>query len=494
MLDTISTKVRAVSEALETTSPRIISAWVLAVSILAIVPMWLNYSIIPKDGAHFYVPVAELFLQGSFREAIFGPYYPMLLPLYEFSIFLMAKLTGVGLETSGRLVSALCFVLGGFGLFKLTEALFKIRLIAVLSLLLYLSNRELLKCSTVCMKETMLICLVAWGNYCMVKGLEAQQKAPMYVTGCLLFVAGGLVRSTALIFLFTWAFVWAVHKRQGVLWRLVLVALPIVAVITVYYLNIQEKLGLQVFRRSYALSSFVKYNFSLVEFGADAVIMMRQFLAKWYYLIAVFGAVGIYRLRRETYTRVFLSAFVVFFIICIIDGRVTVDRYIYAPVIALYPLAAYVLAQMLRSRRKIVQVIAILAVVTFLGLWTQKALTLPDPDRVSRKEAGAWILSQFGPKTDLVTNRQRVGFYADTTPFVIINFESLDNEKKNIARQLIYRKWATLADIGSQGVLHMVVAIDITHRDGVLLKEKLESWGFVPDRTFGNILVYLPKS
>ncbi|MDT8272270.1 MAG: hypothetical protein RRA35_03665, partial [Desulfomonilia bacterium] len=333
MLDTISSKIKALSEALEATSPRIISVWVLAVSIFAIVPMWLNYSIIAKDGASLYVPVARLFLQGEFREALFGPYQPLILPLYEFSIFVVAKLTGIGLETSGRIVSALCFVLGGLGMFKLTEALFKNRLIAVLSLLMYLSNRELLKCATVCMKETMLICLVVWGNFYVVKGLEAQQKARMYITGCLFFIAGGMVRSTALIFLFAWAFVWAVHKRQGVLWRLAVVALPIVAVIALYYLNIQEKWGLPVFRRSYALGSFVQYNFSLVGFGADAVIMMRQFLAKWYYLIAVFGAVGIYRLRRETYTRVFLIAFSVFFVICIIDDNVTVDRYIYVPVV-----------------------------------------------------------------------------------------------------------------------------------------------------------------
>jgi len=131
-------------------------------------------------------------------------------------------------------------------------------------------------------------------------------------------------------------------------------------------------------------------------------------------------------------------------------------------------------------------------------LWAGKAFTPPDPGKIARKEAGIWILSQIGPEKKLLTNRPRIGFYADTTPYVLSQFKTLKEKKQIIARKTPYRKKETvlISQLKGKNGLNMVVALDLEDesRETKIIAKKLASWKLKPDKTFGNIQVYLPGS
>lgn len=472
---------------------------VFAVSICAILPAWLNYDITSRDGAHLYLQVAKMFLNGEFREAIYSPLMPLFLPLYEFLVFLMAKVTDLGLETSGRLVSVIGFLFSVVGMYKVADVLFHNRIISFLSVLMLLANRELLTCSVDCLKESLLVALVVWGNYCILKGISSEAKLRYFLAGCALFVAGGLVRSTALIFFVAWGMLWVVHKKQGVLVRLLVFLLPIVLIAAVYHLNIRHHWGLPFFRRSYGLGKLTcMINLDALTLMQYSVNMARQFLAKWYYIIAVFGFLGVYWLRKEAYTFFFLAVFAIFYLVCTVTGYFFIDRYIIASVVTIYPLAAYALVRSFRFGNTFVKIMCCITIVFLVFLWAQKAFSPPRPEKLARKEAGVWILGQVGHEKPLLTNRPRIGFYADTTPYVLSRFKNLQKKNQIIARKTPYLKndVVLISKLKGKKGLTMVVALDLEEgsQEMNLLIQKFENWKIKPDKTFGNIRVYLPGS
>jgi len=440
-----------------------------------------------------------MIMNGKFLEAVSSPLKPLFLPLYELLIFLIAIITGFGLETSGRLVSAVSFLFAAVAMYKITDILFKDRAVSFFSVVMLLANRELIKCSVDCLKESLLVALVLWGNYFILKGIYSSgAKFRCFLAGCLFFVAGGLVRSTALIFLITWGVMWVFHKKQGVFFRLLVFLLPITAAVAAYYLNNQYHWELPFFRRSYGLGKLTDLNLDALALMKYSANMIRQFLAKWYYIIAVFGFLGVYWLRKEAYTKLFLLLFIMFFVVCTITGYFFIDRYIIASVVAIYPLAAYALVRSLRSKNTYMKIISCITIAFCVFLWAQKVFTPPSPDKLARKEAGLWILSQVGPEKPLLTNRPRIGFYADTTPYVVLEFTSLEKKDQIIARKIPYWENDTvlISKLRDKDGLTMAVALDlgIESQEVKLLAEELSSWKLKPDRTFRNIQVYLPGS
>ncbi|MFY9167958.1 MAG: hypothetical protein WAP09_06735 [Desulfomonilia bacterium] len=474
-------------------------AWVVfAISVCAILPAWLNYDIIARDGAHLYVPVAKMFLNGEFQEAVFSPLRPLVLPLYEFLVFLMAKVTGFGLETSGRLVSVISFLFAAVGIYKVADILFHDRAVSFLSVVMLLANRELITCSVDCLKESLLVALVIWGNYFMLKGISSDAKLRYFIAGCAMFVVGGLVRSTSLIFLIAWGMLWVFHKKQGVLVRLLVFLFPLVAIVVVYHLNSRYHWGLPFFRRSYGLHKLTRVNPDALVLMKHSLNMIRQFLAKWYYVMALFGFLGVYWLRKEAYTKIFLVIFIIFFLVCTITSYFFIDRYIIAPVMAIYPIAAYAVARSFRSGNTYGKILSCITIAFCVFLWADKAFTPPSPGKLARKEAGLWILSQMGPEKPLLTNRPRIGFYADTTPYVLSRFKNLEKKNQIIARKTPYwvKDKVVMSKLKGGKGLTMAVALDLgdESQEVKLLAEKLASWKLKPDKTFRDIQVYLPGS
>jgi hypothetical protein len=472
---------------------------VFLVSIVALIPAWMNYDIIARDGAHLYVPVATLFLEGRFHEALFGPLRPLFpLPLYEFLIFVVAKISGLPPEISGRLVSAGSFVLGSVGIFRVSELLLKNREMALLSVLFYLSNKQLLSNSVDCLKEALFVCIIIWGNFFVLMAIVSQQKKGFYYSlGGILLLSGAMVRSTSVVFLGAWLAIWVFHKREGFALRLMVLLVPFITFFAMSYLMPEFPL----FRRSLSLKTYLffltqSYK-SLLEVGNASVQLIFQFLGISQYLMTLFGIVGMYHLGKTPYTKHLVIVFVIFFVLCIGMGwnysGLNSDRFILAPSLWLIPASSYEIARSIQSRRSTIKCLAILTVVALPFFWANKAFDPPDQDRLARKEAGLWILAQVGPYKDVITNRERIAFYAQGNIITLVNNPSLDKLGAEIAQRYPEGTSIILSDIMDKKSLKKAMVLDTLLDDGKFWKAFLDSLGVKPNKAFRSIYIYLPQ-
>ncbi|MGC9338029.1 MAG: hypothetical protein ACP5EQ_08120 [Candidatus Cloacimonadia bacterium] len=442
---------------------------VLLVGVLAITPALINFDIIARDGANFYIPVAELLMKGRFHDVIWSPLNPFIIPLYEFLIFIVARVSGLDLESSGRAISIVSFIFGTLGIYKVTEIIFKDRIVAIISVLFFISNRELLWRSVDCLKESLLVCLVLWGNYFIVKGYYSVRGVKYTIGGILTLLAGGLVRSTSMIFLGAWFIMWIFHKKDGSIKRVLLFFSIITLTFLIYYLNQKLHWGLPIFRRSYDPSHLISNELSIQDYRILSLNMIRQLFAKSYYLIGFFSLIGIYWRKRETYTVHLVIVTLIFFAICVKTTWVFIDRYTIVLVIWLYPIAAYALVKSLRSLNKPLKIIAVITMVMCPLLWGEKVFTPPDPDKLARKEAGLWILDRLGPDQVIISNRDRLVFYAQGTYMPLSKYKAGNDTKS-------------------------VLAVDTKYEEGRIIVEEAHSRGVDPDKQFRSISIYLPRS
>jgi len=110
---------------------------------------------------------------------------------------------------------------------------------------------------------------------------------------------------------------------------------------------------------------------------------------------------------------------------------------------------------------------AVIALISCMVLWAHLSFTPPDPDKLARRDAGEWVLSRLGPGHEILTNRDRLAFYAKGTGLPLGAFNGTPMDK--------------------------VLAIDTDEEDGKMLQEKLDNQGILPDKRFGSILIYLPR-
>jgi len=427
---------------------------------LALLPAWLNYDIISRDGAFQYVPLAQVFLEGRFLEGLMGevdPFFPLI-------IAGIAWLTGLELELSGRIASYLAFVLTAVGMYKVGEILFRDRMVSLLAVLFLITNRQLVDRSIDCLKESLLLCCIIWGNYLVLKGISSIDKKKLsLVLGALMFFAGGLFRSTALVFLCAWLIIWVFHEEKGRLARAALFIAPVCGVLAVWAVNPE----LPVFRKSYQFGYFFVSSHGaghILRSGASAV---TKFFSTGNPLIILLGLTGLYRYRRDYYSG-HLVLVLVMFLLVLTFWVFASDRYFLAPIMWIYPLAAFHTLEIIRSGTMLPRSFAVIALLSCMVLWAHLSFTPPDPDKLARRDAGEWILSRVGPGHEILSNRERLAFYAKGTGLPLDAFKKAPSSK--------------------------VLAIDTGEEDGKMLQESLDSQGILPDKRFGSILIYLPRS
>jgi hypothetical protein len=476
---------------------------VFFLSVLALIPAWINYDIISMDGVMLYIPVARLFLEGNFYEALYGKYISLFpLPLYETLIFITAKITGLGLETSGRLVAAAAYVLGSIGMYRFSETVFKNRFTALISVLFYLSHRKLLEYSVDCLKESLLVCIILWASYSIFKGVESSSKKPSYiVSGLLLFLAGAMVRGTSLIFLLAWLVIWVFYKKKGMLNR-AMASFLMIAMLAILVVLFPEN---QFFRNSLDLPNYLEkigitYS-SYLDILYGVYSLLRDFLAKTYYFLTIFGIIGIYQCRETLYAK-HLAVTLLLFLEFMLGfgwnetGRESI-RYITASIIYIIPIASYAVFSFLSSVKTPLRWVAVIVIISLPFLWAGKAFEPPDPDRLARKEAGEWILSMVGSGQDIVTNRIRIAFYAKGKTAMISTKVMVYSDHKKIPTKTI--AWTSrfggfrIKDIVDGKTLKKIVVIDYS------LDEYGKSWiimldnlGIKPDKVIRSIYIYLP--
>jgi hypothetical protein len=435
--------------------------FIIFASLISLIPSWLQYDIISNDGAFQYIPVAELYLRGAFNEALSQkqlPLFPMLLALFSW-------LSGLDLEMSGRLISVISFCLAAIGLFKLATYIQPSRIAGLIAVLFMITSRVLLYCSVDCLKESLLLCIVIWANYLILLGMGNEQKRYFLMAcGFILLFMGALLRSTTNLFIFAWLILWVFHKRKSFQYRLIVLLLPVLTVLTLWLI----KPDLPIFVRSYDLNQFFGKKFTLMFLLSGAWGAIDSMFSAGNQGAFAFALAGFYFIRKNNIYRYHAAVtLVLFFIIYLFWGSAS-DRYSIAPVIMTYPLAAGTILQGIKSKIKLITVLAFVVVLFSPVQLIHNSFDSPDPEKLAQKYAGKWILSVKGPGNEILTNRERLAFYAKGK-LVLIN-DSADIKDKT-----------------------SIIAVDASKEGGVDLIKSVEKMGLHPFKIILPVYIYFPK-
>lgn len=435
-----------------------IALLIILASVLSLVPSWINYDIIANDGAFQYIPVAELFLQGRFKDAFLTPQ----LPLFPLLIAGVSALSGADPELSGRLIASAAYVIAALGLYRLSMLLFRQPWVALLSVLFMITNIELVDTSVDCLKESLLVALIVWSNVWMLRWVEDRRPWSLLV-GVLLLLLGGLLRSAALFFVGAWLLLWAFRERRGLALRLAILIAPVILVVAVWRIAPD----LPIFVRSYNLRLIFKPEHTPLFLLRAVGRVLNELLAVGNPILVLFACWGLYRQRAHLYARYLLGVLALYLLILTMWGFVS-GRYLLAPIVCLYPLAAYSVHAAWQSGRNVWKACAVMAVVSCVALWGYQAQIPPDPDKLARKEAGQWILAQIGPGREIMSNRKRLVFYARGVAVPLKNIKASEPLP--------------------------CIAVDIDTEEGRKFKVRSDKAGLQSDKVFRTIHVYLPKS
>lgn len=439
-------------------APNTMTWLVSAVAGLSLVPIWLNYDIISTDGAFQYIPTALLFLQGWFLEGFARPQ-----PFFPLLIAGVSWVTGFEPELSGRLISAFAFILAVLGIFKLSELIFHDRWVALLAVVFLAANRELAENSVDCLKESLLVCCVIWGNYFILKGLEDSGHSRMlFFAGALTFFFGMFIRSTVFFFIGAWLVVWAFHKQGRMLVRTALLVTPAAAFVVLWHINPDWPF----FQKSYDLGLIFHQEHTATGILLAAWKAVVEFFATGNPLVILMGCLGLRLWKKDIY-QAHLCLVMGFFLLVLTAWGFTSGRYLLVLMAWIYPLAAYAVVRMLRSGSRPCMALGLIVVLSAGTFWIDKALEAPNANKLARRHAGLYILERFGPDREIVTNRDRLVFYA---------------KGKHIPLEK------------ASGVKHpgRIVAVDVEMDGGPGIRQAMEAGGKEPVRVFGTILVYLP--
>lgn len=261
---------------------------------------------------------------------------------------------------------------------------------------------------------------------------------------------------------------------------------------------------LPLFRRSLSPQNFLlitSYKGVSEAFGAFLGIII-QFIAINQNLMVIFGIAGALILRRGLYAKHIFICLAGFLIIMLFSGWNNTghssDRYILVMAMWILPASSYEIIRSTKSKSIIIKYIAFLTILTLPLLWATKAFAPPDNDYLARKEAGLWIYSQAGKGADVVTNRERIAYYAQGKIILLENLpitDKYDNNEVIVAKMFPpYNKSLHMSDVINNKRLVKILAIDTILDDGKCWKTSLDNLGIKPKKIFRSIYVYLPEN
>ncbi len=441
-------------------SPNVMMWIVSAVAVLSLLPIWLNYDIISPDGAFQYIPTARFFLEGNFLAGLSQPQ-----PLFPLLIAGVSWMTGFNPELAGRMLSAGAFILAALGMFKLSELIFHDKWIALIAVLFLITNRELVENSVDCLKESLLVGCILWGNYFVLKGIQAPGRVRIaLLLGGLLFLLGMFMRSTTLFFVEAWLILWAFNKKGSRVMRMILLVIPAVLFVFLWFINPE----LPFYKKSYNLGLIFNGPHTIYSVLQAAGGTVVDFFSTGNPFIVVIGCIGLFFREKDLYS-IHLCLAMAIFLAILSAWEFVSGRYLLVLIAWICPLAAYTTMMMARSMNRTGKIAAFLVVITACIFWMDKALEGPDTNKIARKDAGFYILEHAGPDQKVITNRDRLAFYAKGE---YVPLEEATDAKKS----------------------SNILAIDIEKADGKAENAEVKALGKKPARVFGTIYVYLPGS
>ncbi len=386
---------------------------------------------ISNDGAFQYIPVAKLFYDGHYLQALQQPQ----LPLYPFLISILTYVSG-NFEFSGQLISIIFSLATLFPLYLIGKSLFGPKA-AFWTTILYLINPLMLNCSVDVLKEGLLVFLFLSSVYCSLRFL--QEGKGRWLLGTAVFsVAGALVSVIALVVLVVLG-VWLTYgvlrgrvqeKRLAYSYLWVFIAIAGIIIIFV----IPGVLGWEfwITKKPYKVVEDIVQRWFLSEWpslshiGESALSIVKRFIEKAYplpLLLALFGLGWRVKAKEFGAEERYLASLMAALIVILFPNLYASGRYLLPAIFLLYLWAGFGFVKIwqlidrrfTRYPRLTIGILVMILLVSILPA-TLKPQRL---DKVGYKEAGLWLLGQ-APSTPLIlTDDPRVAYYAGGTYLLI---------------------------------------------------------------------------
>jgi hypothetical protein len=379
---------------------------------------------ISLDGAFQYIPVAKLFSQGDYLQALLQRQ----LPLYPFLISALSYITG-DLEVSGQLISIIFSLLAVFPLYLIGKSLFGPRA-GFWAAIFYIFHPLMLQSSVDVLKEGLLIFLLLSSVYCSLRFLQEGERQWLIWT-IVLAIVGALVRVITLevlLLMGLWLGYKALRERvrdrklaHRYLW-VVIVAIGVIAAFV-----IPGILGWEFFvekkpfiRATSILHQWFVYELPRVsQIGAGALTIIGTFVKKAYpipFLLALFGLGWRVRAQEFSAEEKYLALLIGLLIIIFFPLLYASDRYLLPAIFLLYLWAGFGFVKLreLLDRRftRYPMVNATILIMVLLIASIPFALQPQRLDKIGRKEAGLWLREQVLSPPLILTDDPRVAYYA----------------------------------------------------------------------------------
>jgi 4-amino-4-deoxy-L-arabinose transferase-like glycosyltransferase len=379
---------------------------------------------IANDGAFQYIPVAKLFYQGEYLQALAQPQ----LPLYPFLISLLAHVTG-DIELAGQLISIIFSLLTIFPLYLIGKSLFGPRP-AFWTVILYLINPLMLRSSVDVLQEGVVIFFFFSSVYCSLRFLQ-EGKGQWLVWTIVFAVGGGLARmSTPLVVVILGAWLGYGVLRAGarereLAYHYLWVVVAIIGLTLISF--IPGLLGWKFFvtKKFYKLigvllNQWFVYGWpSLSRLGENALFIVTRFIEKAYpppFLLALFGLGWRVKAKEFGPDERYLALVIGVFIVILFPLLRASERYHLPAIFLLYFWAGFGFVKIRelidRSFTRYRRFTAVISVMILLGSMLPISLQPQRLDKVGLKEAGLWLRGHAVISPLILADDPRVAYYA----------------------------------------------------------------------------------
>jgi len=381
--------------------------------------------LIAIDGAFQYVPVAELFAWGDYREALFQ----VQLPLYPWFTAVVAKLTG-NFETAGQLISATTSILAVMPLFLLGRHIFG-RSAAFWAGVFYLLTPEMLQRSVDVLKEGLWIFLLFWAVFLFHIFLSRRRVSWLIIS---LFATGlaTLTRVASLVLVPVFI-VWVLWYRrppfdirvgQRLAYLLVMIVVC-AAVVIPLMMNVKEVTGQwDISKKTVTMQSLIEsVLFDRTERSGEKAMgawdLVRKLVKVYHpvlFLLMLAGVLARKPIPRDHAGELYLVSCSGAYLSIIAMIMWTTQRYLFFPILLSYLWAGagavalqHVAITKLRSEpSRVIAVFSALVFLMFLPILVQPQRV----EKIERKAIGLWIKSREMGQPQILTDNVRIAYYA----------------------------------------------------------------------------------
>jgi hypothetical protein len=396
----------------------------LAIGLVSRLYAFLLIFMISIDGAFQYIPVAKLFYDGDYLQALQQPQ----LPLYPFLISILTHIIG-NFELAGQLISIIFSLLAIFPIYLIGKSLLGPKA-GFWATTLYLINPLMLNCSVDVLKEGLLVFLFLSSVYCSLRFLQ-EGKGRWLLWTVAFSAAGTLARVSSLVVLVVLG-VWLGYgvlrgrgEKRRLAYRYRWVAIAVAGIILIFL--IPSVLGWEfwITKKPYKVVEGMFYRWFVYDFPClsqmreSSLAIVKRFIEKAYplpFLLALFGLGWRIMTREFSAAERYLALMMGMLIVILLPNLYASGRY-HLPAIFLSYLWAgfgFVKIRELIGRRsmKYPRLTIFMLVMILLVTILPASLKPQRLDKIGYKEAGLWLRKQAPSPPLILTDDPRVAYYA----------------------------------------------------------------------------------